>query len=262
MVATNFLHRVGTSTPHGIKTPIPRSKEIEDRMKAKLRRRVLPVTVVVLLITGGLMMAQSGISRQVATQDSQGDVEAVRRGGLREAARIKGRYVGSNGSGSWLMYDLESLTKKSLAVVIGTPIASVTQLSDNGEMVLTEYDVKVKEVFKGHPYPDQVIKVRVPGGKITFENGTSAEILTDVEPMEERKNYVLFLTVPKANSAAFSLIGEGQGLFGLTAEESVVKPHGPSVGLVQKHKNQRIDKFLEEIRNAVRKYPDISTCCK
>jgi hypothetical protein len=231
-------------------------------MKGRLRRQVLSVTALVVLISVGLLMTRSGISQQVATQDSQGDVDAVRRGGLREAARIKGHYVGSAGSRSWSMYDLESLTSHSLAVVRGTPIASATQLSDSGEMVLTEYDIKVKEVFKGHPYPDQVIKVRLIGGKITFEDGTSAEILSNVEPMEKNKDYVLFLTVPKANSDAFILTGEGQGLFGLSAAESTVKPHGPSVGLVQKHKNERIDKFLEEIRNAVRKYPDISICCK
>lgn len=231
-------------------------------MKAKSRILVVPVALAVSLLSVGLMMAQRGISQQVTTQDSQGDVEAVRRGGLREVARIRGHYVNKVGSGSWGMYDLESLTKNSLAVVIGTPIASVSRLSDDGGLVLTEYDVKVKEVFKGHPYPDQVIKVRLLGGKMVFENGTSAEILTDVAPMEKSKDYVLFLTVPKANADAFSLTGEGQGLFGLSAEESLIKPHGPKVGLVQKHKNERIDKFLEEIRNAVRKYPEISSCCK
>lgn len=230
-------------------------------MKGNQRRQVLFVTVLLLLISVGLLMAQSGISQQ-ATQNSQGDVEAVRRGGLREAARTKGKDVGTTGSGSWVRYDLESLTSHSLAIVMGTPVASVAQLSDSGEMVLTEYDVKVKEVFKGHPYRDQVIKVRLPGGKITFENGTSAEIRSDVEPMENGKNYVLFLTVPTANSDAFSLTGEGQDLFGLSTEDSVIKPHGPTVGLVQKHKNERIDKFFEEIRDAVRKYPDISSCCK
>jgi hypothetical protein len=160
------------------------------------------------------------------------------------------------------MYDLESLTSHSMAVVIGTPTAQVTRLNDSGDTVLTEYDIKVKEVFKGHPYPDQVIKVRLVGGKITFEDGTSAEILTNIEPMEKNKDYVLFLTLPKANSDAFSLTGEGQGLFGLSAQEATVKPHGPSVGLVQKHKNEQVDSFLGEIRKAVKKHPDISSCCQ
>lgn len=231
-------------------------------MKAKLRRQLLSVTALAVFLSVGLLVSRSGITQQVTPQDSQGDVEAVRRGGMREAARIKGHYVGSAGSGSWMMYDLESLASHSLAIVMGTPIAKAMQLNDRGDMVLTEYDIKVKEVFKGHPYADEVIKVRLLGGKITFDDGTSAEILTNVEPMEQGKNYVLFLTVSETNSDAFMVIGEGQGLFGLSNKESLVKPHGPKVGLVQKHKDETIDRFFEEIRNAVRKYPDISTCCK
>ena len=76
------------------------------------------------------------------------------------------------------------------------------------------------------------------------------------------KDYVLFLTVPKTNSEAFILTGEAQGLFGLSAEEFMVKPHGSHVGLVQKHKNENIGKFLEQIKSAVKKYPDIPSCCK
>jgi len=231
-------------------------------MNSKLSRQVLPLIVVVVLVSVGLIMAQNGTSQPATTQDSQAEIEAMRRGGLREAARIKGHYVNKVGSASWGMYDLESLTKNSLAVVLGTPITSVTRLSDDGELVLTEYDVKVKEAFKGQTYPEQVIKVRLLGGKITFEDGTSAEILTDVAPMEKSKNYVLFLTVPKANSAAFSVTGEGQGLFGLSSADSVVNTHAHRKAAVQKHQNERIDTFLEEIRNAVRKYPDTSTCCK
>ncbi len=203
-------------------------------------------------------------SQQVSTPiPPQEDVtQAVRRGGLREAARIKGHYVSMERTSGWGKYDIDSLTKNSVAVIVGVPLTSTSQLSNNNELITTQYEVKIREVIKGDVIEGQVVKVNVVGGKVTFEDGTSAEIKTiDMEPMEQGNAYILFLKDEKDNPRVFGLTGGGQGLFGLSNNDSLIQPHGGHTDIVQKHKNQRIEDFVEEIKIAVSKYPKVSGCC-
>jgi hypothetical protein len=100
------------------------------------------------------------------------------------------------------------------------------------------------------------------GGKVVFEDGTSAEIKTlDFEGMQNDQKYVLFLNPKLRTDGTFSLTGGGQGLFELNNESQRVKPHGHPSDSVQKHKDESVDSFLQEIRAAVKKYPEATICC-
>lgn len=228
-------------------------------MQSFSRTHVLLAGVALLMVVLGFMVAKSGNTSSLA-QPQETTVAAVRRGGLREAAKAKGQYVSSQRTTGWLKYDLESLTENSAIVAIGTPIAATSSIAGSGDRIVTEYRVRIDQTFKGTLKAKSVISMITPGGKVTFEDGTSAEITTpDLGPIEEYKSYVLFLKPGDEAPDTFGLVGGGQGLFELS--DAAVKPAGDSVDVVQKYRNRPVSEFLEEIRNAVKKYPETKQCC-
>lgn len=72
---------------------------------------------------------------------------------------------------------------------------------------------------------------------------------------------MLFLHLSKDNTDIFQLTGGGQGLFEAPSSAWKVKPLGDKKDLVQRHKDQSVKDFLEEIQNAVKKYPETTACC-
>ncbi|MGH9928402.1 MAG: hypothetical protein ACREA9_04135 [Pyrinomonadaceae bacterium] len=231
-------------------------------MTNKIRKQILPLLGIACFALLGFMMNRTAKSQQINTPDPQEEVKAVRRGGLREAARAKGHYASTVRTSGWGKYDIDSLTKNSVAVIVGVPLTSTSQLSNNNELITTQYQVKTREVLKGDVIEGQLVKVNVLGGRVTFEDGTSAEIKAiDMEPMEQGNAYILFLKDEKDNPGVFGLTGGGQGLFGLSNNDSLIQPQGDRTDVVQKHKNQRIEDFVEQIKIAVSKYPRVSSCC-
>ena len=227
-----------------------------------LRKQVLLIIALAVLAPVAFMLVNSVRSQSPRMPEDRSDVEAVRRGGLREAARIKGKYVTSLRTSYWLKYELESLAKNSANVVVGTPIDSEARLSPDGQTITTEYHFKVLESLKGTLSSGETIVVSLPGGKIVFEDGTSAEVNTpDLEGMMNSQSYAIFLSPRTTTSGGFSLTGAGQGLFELNNEKQSVKPHGHAVDPSQKHKGENVEVFLDEVRSAIRKYPDVSSCC-
>jgi hypothetical protein len=230
-------------------------------MKSNKVNRLFPLLGVASLCMITFAVTTAVRSQGAGGQDDDALVDAIRKGGLREAARIKGHYVGRAGMTQWLKYDLEGLTKNSVGVIVGTPVGASSQLTSAGDRITTTYRIEVQQTMKGSLSPGDAVSVVLPGGKVVFEDGTSAEIKTpDLEPMEGGKTYVLFLSLQK-EPGAFSLTGEGQGLFELPKDKSGVKPHGHSSDVVQKHKNETEEEFMEKVKAAVAKYPEASTCC-
>jgi hypothetical protein len=227
-----------------------------------LPRKLLFAGTTLALIVMGFMVVKSAKPKSLSQQPQEQDslVAAVRRGGLREAARIKGQYVGTERTSGLMKYDLGSLTEKSSIIVVGTPFTSSSSLSSSGERIVTEYKLRIDQTLKGK-LKHGPLSVIVPGGKVTFDDGTSAEINTpDLGPIEEEKRYVLFLTPSDEVSDSFALVGGGQGIFELSSSDSVVKPLGDKVDVVQKHKNQQASSFLEEIKAAAKKFGKTQSC--
>src|SRR2546425_4585725 len=105
-----------------------------------------------------------------AQNTSSDDSEAIRRGGLREAARIRGHYVGISATSYFLKYDLESLAAHSGNIIIGSPIDSTAHLSADGQLIMTWYRMKILEALKGKLLSDETVTIGLPGGKLTFED--------------------------------------------------------------------------------------------
>jgi hypothetical protein len=116
--------------------------------------------------------------------------------------------------------------------------------------------------LKGSLSTGDTVNVVVPGGKVVFEDGTSAELKTpDMEQMEGGKTYVLFLSPRKDAAGGFGLTGLGQGLFELPRDKTGVRPQGHRSDVVQKHKGETEEEFIEKVKAAVLKYPEASNCC-
>lgn len=219
------------------------------------------LTLILLLVTTVFTRGvHSQVTQDTGDQQAVALIAAIRKGGLREAARIKGHYVASINTSHWLKFDLETLTKNSAAVIIGNPLSSVSRLSPNGDLIMTEYQISVNEVLKGNLTPEEKVNVSLSGGIIVFEDGTSAEIKTpDSERIEKGKTYILFISAEKDTPDSFLTTGGAQGLFELPTDESGVQPKGHRVDPVQKYKNRTASEFLEEIRVAIRKHSEASS---
>jgi hypothetical protein len=234
-------------------------------MRSSPRKQLLVAVISWGLLALGFLIVRSGNTQSLPNKTSQEPdpvITAIRKGGLREGARIKGHYVATERINGWLMYDLESLANNSVAVIIGTPSSASSRLTASGEGIVTEYKVRIDQVFKGTLKRDELINVITPGGKVTFENGTSAEIrISDLGPIKEQRRYVFFLRTSNDSLEAFDLTGGGQGLFELSSSDSRVKPLGGEKDFVQKHKNQSVDDFIGEVERAATKYPATLPCC-
>ena len=212
-----------------------------------------------------LILTKIAHTQTAATKKSQEPdpvVMAIRNGGLREAAKLKGVYVSSERTSGWAKYDLENLTTASIVIIIGTPLSSSSRLAASGDRIITEHEIRIERVLKGNLKAPEPVSLIVPGGKVAFEDGSSAEIRTpDLGPITEEKRYVFFLKNSDDKPDAFSLVGGGQGAFELPSSEANVKPLGNKTDLVQKHKNQKVSAFIEEIEKTAIEHPETSPCC-
>ena len=222
--------------------------------------------VVAFLFALSVMPVTSSKSQNQTDRDEQRKMtEAIQRGGYREAARIKGHYVGTvDPYWDWANFDLVTLTKTSAAVIVGIPEKSKGRLNSNGETILTQFDVRVKEVIKGAPLAENsVVKVALVGGKVDFDDGTSAELRPlDFEPMLEGRKYLLFLYGNRIDSDVYLLTGGPQGLFELKGRAGIkahARPNDPAVKEVQ---NLSEDGLLEKVRDYAHKWPKSQQCCK
>ena len=94
---------------------------------ARATKVFLTTAVAVVALTvgfSGWTRSQNPTPTATPTQDEHNRlVDAVRRGGLREAARIKGSYAATkNASWDAVFADTESLTSHSALVVVGVPV--------------------------------------------------------------------------------------------------------------------------------------------
>lgn len=202
---------------------------------------------------------------QTPREPSPGQIKAaLRRGGIREAAKLKKHYEDTfDPNWDWAQLDIEGLTKNSLAVVTGVPMTSSTQLSADGQLIVTNYTFAVQEVLKGDIRPASSIKVSLPGGIIEFGDGTSAELKTPgFDKMENGRTYLLFLSEDAPNSGVLVLTAGPQGLFELPLDRKTVKAHGrPTDPATKEAKNLDGDSFLNNVRQQAAKWPKPGQCC-
>ena len=235
-------------------------------MKRKINRHI---SFIAALAVATAAFASPGFTQdkaQIDFAEHQILAEALRKGGLKEAARIKGDYVMTYDP-FWHTptLDLKGLTKKSGLIVTGIPVNNRCRLTLDGFIVLTVYDVLVTEVLKGDDVKaGQTIKVALPGGKVRFKDGTSAEVRTpDFQQMSNNKTYALYLYEKLAQSGhifkdpsivVHRLTSGPHGLLELSEDGKRVKSHArPDDPIAIETKDISVEDFLKRAREEARK---------
>ncbi len=182
---------------------------------------------------------------------------------MREAAKLKGHYIAEyDPHWDWGLFSIESLTKNSAAVIVGRVTKKLDARLIGGRLIFTDYEVGVDEVLKGNINQSKTIVVSIPGGRIHFEDGTSAEHTTlKFEPVRIGRAYTLFLMQEDELPSVFLLFGGPQGLFDIE-DSSSARSHGRAddPGAVEtKDKNR--ESFLKDVRDQARKWPKPGKCC-
>lgn len=242
-----------------------------------MKRHITSRTLFVACLVAAVLFAIIGISRTPAqlpsAQGRTGDDfravrDALRRGGLREAAKLKGHYVGDfNPHWDSGRFDIEALTKNSMAVVMGTVVKKLgTRLSDEDQLITTDYEVVVNNTLKGVPAKGEKISIGLIGGSLEFDEGTSAELRTpNFEHVKPGSTYLLFLGESDDGPNEYTLTGGPQGLVEIMMD-GTLKSHGRQtdpIAVETKDPNTVGNKssFIRAVRKAVVKWPGPGKCC-
>lgn len=237
----------------------------------KSMKRVL-IAAAVCLVAAASFLAISGRgsrplqdpAQQKPSDDAVALRNALERGGLREAAKLKGIYVTEYypPHGKWGKFDVESLTKNSAAVIVGRFTRKLDARLADSRVIFTDYEVAVDELVKGKIKQGETIVVTLPGGRIFFEDGTSAEMTTPTfeHPLIGRA-YTLFLMREDALPSVFFLSGGPQGMFDIE-DSAGVKSHGrPGDAGAVETKGKNREAFMKNVREQARKWPQPGKCC-
>ena len=224
--------------------------------------------IIVVLACTTFFGISGGSVRPSAAQDKSREDriavrDALRKGGLREAAKLKGNYVEEfDPHWDWVRLDIETLTKNSTAVVIGRITKRLDARLVGDGLIFTDHEVAVDELLKGNVKRAKTIVVTLPGGRINFAEGTSAELTTPtLDPIRIGGAHILFLSDNEDKSSnVFFLVGGPQGLVDM--EGSNVKSYGrPGDPVAVQAKNTTKESFLKEVRRATKKWPRPGRCC-
>ena len=222
------------------------------------------VAVACLAISGrGSRQLQNPSSQQPGSDEARALSEAYKRDGMRGVARLKGVYVAeSNPHWEPGRFDVETLTRNSAAVIVGRIKKKLDARLLEGKLILTDYEVAVEELVKGDLKQAQTIIVTVPGGRVVFADGSSAEQTTPTfEHPHVGRAYVLFLMEQAAVPSVFFLTAGPQGLFDLE-DSAGVKSHGrPDDPGAVETKGESRDAFMKNVREDARKWPQPGKCC-
>jgi hypothetical protein len=121
--------------------------------------------------------------------------EAYREGGFKAAAAVTGTFVSVvNGRHGNNADSLEFLTTHSPVIVVGSLLGNRTWLNALANEITTDYEVFVEQSLKGAYKTGDKLTMSVNGGKVGFEDGSSAEVrVTGMVPPFNGERYVLFL---------------------------------------------------------------------
>lgn len=217
-----------------------------------------------LVILGrGSRLSQDPAQQKPGIDDAIALREAARRGGLRELAKLKGNYVAEYNPhwDCWGQFSFETLNKNSAAVIVGRFTKKLDPRLLDGRVIYTDYEFAVDELVKGD-IKAQTIVVTLPGGRIFFEDGTSAEQTTPSfeHPLIGRA-YTLFLMREAAVPSVFFLSGGPQGMFDIEDSAGVRSRGLPEQPTVVETKGKNRESFLKDVRELARKWPNPGKCC-
>jgi hypothetical protein len=98
--------------------------------------------------------------------------------GLEKAANLAGNFTLEKEIRVWIDPSLSGLVGASPTVFVGTMVGSESRVSEDGDQIYTDYHFRPAAFVKGTASGSSDIIVTAEGGKVQFNNGTTAEIKT------------------------------------------------------------------------------------
>lgn len=171
---------------------------------------------------------------------------------LRTQALKRGSATGTARPTNLRRYEtVSALAGESTAIIIGTVDSKTSQLLPPADkLIVTDFQITVREPMKGVLAPGQAVRVRTPGGRVDFGDGKYAEVKLPNfwNYPEVGKLYVFFLEGRKDGS--FVLRGGPQGLFEVTPAGTIKAQVRPEDKLMENYDGKSLGSFLAEVRKA------------
>jgi hypothetical protein len=116
-------------------------------------------------------------------------------------------------------YDLGSAAKASSLILNGTIKSLTSHLSDDGDDIDTLYTVHPEQILKGSDPND--IPVQVRGGKVTFDNGNTAEMSSLLtQHLAVGHSYLFFLN-KSGDDKTYSPVGSYQLIIDTSSQDKL-----------------------------------------
>lgn len=167
------------------------------RVKSVLMSATASVGTLLLFLPAFTTARQAVLTQPPSAQEReihQRREKAWKEGGLRAAAAVTGTYRLTMSANNLNADSIDFLIQHSPLIVVGQVLTNRTWLNARGDLITTDYQIAVEQALKGHARPADRITVSMPGGKIAFEDGSSAEVqITDMMLPLDGERYVLFL---------------------------------------------------------------------
>lgn len=204
-------------------------------------------------------VAQSATTPQPQRLSPEKIVDLLRQpNGLAEAAKLVGHFE-LNGQGRlWGHPNLNALIDSSDLIVVGKLTSAVSRLTDDGDDIWTDYELAPEKTIKGETLGN--VEFTVPGGLITFPNGTSAEIITvQWQQLQIGQQYAVLLQKSPRNGR-YDLANGLEALFTLSTHDGKVAPFASRGGkgsepLANEVKNTSVSAFLQRLQSRVAAHP-------
>lgn len=183
--------------------------------------------------------------------------------GLRAAASLYGGYFeGVDFDNELTAGDISLLADMSEVVVRGLVKSNRSLLLrgehpgyfDPVETIVTDYQVAVFDVYKGNlRLLSRDITVRIPGGRVEFEDGLWAEVRTrDFVPPLDQQEFIFFLNPHESEENVYSVTFGRQGLFEVKAG-GWVNPRAKTDSPVARKAKRDFGEFLKQLNQAIGK---------
>lgn len=218
----------------------------------KLISKKFALIVVVFMIASGIAISVLALSqrrREAPPTASSKDPRTLEE----KARRGRGKVISSLDFNKGAQQtSLADMVARSESIVIATTDSNVSKLSEDGRVIRTLYRARVEDVLKGHVKPGGNITVSLPGGKVGFPDGSTAEVQTVwFKKMLNHRSYLLFLT-GKQNADTFIPTGGPQGVFEIPADGSGVLSHsGLGNDVMRQYAGKSTQSFVKEIKRAI-----------
>ena len=214
-------------------TSVRRSQKPGEKTM-RLSHVLLPIVIVVAIGVSAASQGRPAAGRK-DPETRKKEVAAMRgAGGLKEAAAVTGHYRGTEAP--YFEGDaksLEELTEQALLVIVGAIQSNRSWLEASGKRIVTDYQVVVERGLKGHAKEGDVVTVSFPAGRVSFSDGSIAEMtMTGVPPPANGQRFVFFLqrshyaATPEQRAAArgplYTPALKSLGMFLLSPERGVV----------------------------------------